>query len=224
MIDGGEGNDVVVGGSGNDLISGGSGDDVINGGDGVDTLNGDGGADTIAGEIGNDTLTGGAGNDSLTGDAGSDVISGGEGDDTLDGGPAPDQMDGGTGSNQCSYTPEDRVEPNCDSVAPTLVTTNAPTSVDTSLTSQVVTIDVTVIDDLSGTDSVFVWMLGPGGQDIQNGGATLISGDAMSGVYRMTLTMPRYSQNGNWRVEVQLRDSATNRRTVATAATIRVGT
>jgi hypothetical protein len=203
-IDAGEGKDLVYGSSGSDTIVGGQGNDEIWGGGG------------------NDLLKGGSGNDSVKGGAGEDVIEGGEGNDLIDGGENPDRLDGGPGVNECIYTPEDSVLPNCDSVAPVLVSASSPITVDTSGASQTVTVEATVSDDVAGTDSVFLWILGPGGQDIQNGGATLISGDAMSGTWSNSFTIPRYAQTGVWRVEAQLRDSAGNRRTISTATTITV--
>ena len=202
VLSGGEGNDVIYGGSGADEMSGSDGDDVIMGGDGADTL------------------VGGDGVDSLFGESGEDDLAGGEGNDALDGGAEPDDLDGGPGTNRCTYSNEDRVKPNCDSGPPVLVSAVAPGSVDASLSSQSVIVDAVVTDDVAGVSDVFIWVLGPDGQDIQNGNATLISGDAMSGTYRNTFTIPRYAQSGNWRVDVQLRDAAGNRRSVSSAATI----
>ena len=104
--------------------------------------------------------------------------------------------------------------------APVLLSATSPITVDTSGASQTVTVEATVSDDVAGTDSVFLWILGPGNQDIQNGGATLVAGDAMSGTWRNTFTVPRFAQTGTWRVEAQLRDSAGNRRTISTATNI----
>jgi hypothetical protein len=81
LIDGGDGNDVIIGGSGNDTLIGGNGND------------------RITGRGGNDILIGGAGNDTLNGSDGDDLIY--PGPDVLDakGRPAVNYVNGGKGNN-----------------------------------------------------------------------------------------------------------------------------
>ena len=59
MLNGGDGNDLLVGGSGNDLLIGGLGNDWLNGGDGSDSVTGGAGNDVYAfsGATGNQTDT-----------------------------------------------------------------------------------------------------------------------------------------------------------------------
>src|SRR5207249_4837014 len=78
IIDGGEGNDVILGGARDDALAGGAGDDTIFGG---------GGSDTVRGGNGNDYLSGGPGADQLFGDGGNDQLF------AVD--AAVDQIDGG---------------------------------------------------------------------------------------------------------------------------------
>ena len=207
--------DVICGLGGNDRITGAGGNDLIDGGAGNDTIHGGSGNDTIHGGSGNDTLNGGKGNDHLRGSSGNDY---------LDGGSNPDSLDGGTGENTCVFMAEDTVEPNCDSTAPTFSAVTAPETIDTSLESKVVTVTLTVADNLAGVDFVFITLSGPTGQLIQNGSATRISGDATSGRYRMLLTLPRYSQTGTWTINAELGDLAENRRQVQLSSITQTGT
>src|SRR5690606_10182557 len=94
VIDGGDGNNVIVGSFNAVLdfsnttliniaaINGSNGNDTIIGSNGDDTANGDNGNDILNGGAGNDTVDGGRGNDSITGGIGDDTLIGGRGDDT----------------------------------------------------------------------------------------------------------------------------------------------
>ena len=108
VLDGGDGNDVILGGvgddtilgrDGDDLLNGGVGNDTIFGGDGNDFLNGDAGADSINGNQGEDVIDGGLGNDILGGDTGTDTVSGGGDDDLIQGGGGDDRLDGDAGND-----------------------------------------------------------------------------------------------------------------------------
>ena len=77
LIDGGDGNDVIVGGEKNDLLFGGNGLDAIDGGDGADVLVGGAGLDALYGDDGNDILIGGTSADALAGGKGDDILIGG---------------------------------------------------------------------------------------------------------------------------------------------------
>ncbi|WP_313807401.1 cadherin domain-containing protein [Sphingobium sp.] len=115
LIQGGEGNDIIIGGAGkdnlqgdggNDIIFGWRGSDTISGGAGDDILYGDdlgyngiSGDDTLDGGSGDDTLDGGSGNDQLYGGRGKDKLSGGDGNDMLYGGAGDDSLAGGAGDD-----------------------------------------------------------------------------------------------------------------------------
>ncbi len=73
LLDGGDGNDVLIGGYK---------DDTLNGGNGNDTLYGGGGSDDLNGEEGDDTLNGCGNIDTTIGTDGSDSLDGGNGNDT----------------------------------------------------------------------------------------------------------------------------------------------
>jgi predicted extracellular nuclease len=111
VIDGTNGDDVIVALGGNDTINGGNGNDVICGDGGNDTLNGGNGIDLLFGGFGNDTLdgghdpdtlNGGSGIDSLTGGNGDDILGGGAGNDTLSGNHGVDSLTGGAGADSFS--------------------------------------------------------------------------------------------------------------------------
>ncbi|MBK9050752.1 MAG: ExeM/NucH family extracellular endonuclease [Chloroflexi bacterium] len=89
------GNDVIQGTNGNDVIVAMAGNDTIFGNNGHDVICGDGGNDTLRGNNGNDTLLGGAGNDVFHGDNGNDTLLGGAGNDVLHGDNGNDWLDGG---------------------------------------------------------------------------------------------------------------------------------
>jgi Ca2+-binding RTX toxin-like protein len=76
VVDGGNGNDVILGGSGDDVLRGGNGNDSLSGRDGDDSLSGNDGADFLSGGAGGDTLNGG-------GDGDNDRLNGGSGADTF---------------------------------------------------------------------------------------------------------------------------------------------
>ena len=107
-INGGAGNDSIRSGAGNDLVNGDEGDDTLNGDAGDDTLNGDEGADGLSGFSGDDllngnaeddTLFGGDGNDTLLAASGNDTAVGGNGVDILRGQGGTDVLVGGSGLN-----------------------------------------------------------------------------------------------------------------------------
>ena len=90
VLDGGDGDDIIIYGGGNDVVFGGDGDDLIDDGFGVGLENGDNqlfggdGNDTIADSAGFDIIFGGTGNDTiLTESGGGDLIFGDQGDDTF---------------------------------------------------------------------------------------------------------------------------------------------
>jgi len=98
-IDARGGNDVVAAGNGDDHIAAGDGDDIVFAGNGDDIVFGGAGNDTISGGAGNDRLYGDAGNDTLFGEAGDDMLFGGADADILDGGDGDDRLYGGNGDD-----------------------------------------------------------------------------------------------------------------------------
>ena len=178
--------------------------DIINGGNGNDTIYGSDGNDSITGDSGNDTVSGGAGNDTINGGDEDDVLIGDSGNDTIDGGNGVNKCSGGT-----NWWLEADVlnKDTCgDMNSPHLQSVVAPSSVDTSSGYVDVEVNITAVDDLSGISCVFVVLIGPNNQMIQNGCATRVSGDSMSGQFLATLRLPRYSQMGNWRIDVEKDD------------------
>lgn len=81
--------------------------------------------------------------------------------------------------------------------------TISPVSIETSTGAQSVTITCTITDGLAGFDHGSFYFVSPG--LIQNlsvgfNSAQLTSGDIYSGVYAITVTWPRYSNIGAWRL------------------------
>lgn len=100
-VDGKGGNDCIVGGAGSDKLVGGNGDDVILGGADSDSIEGNNDADKLYGEGASDSIKGGSGTDQLYGGDGSDSLKGDSGDDMLDGGAGSDSANGGTQTDTC---------------------------------------------------------------------------------------------------------------------------
>jgi Ca2+-binding RTX toxin-like protein len=86
LIEGTQGDDVILGTDGDDLIFGLAGNDVISGGTGNDCIFGGYGDDIISGDNGDDTIIGNSGHDILKGESGIDVIYSNSGSDVIDGG------------------------------------------------------------------------------------------------------------------------------------------
>ncbi|MSO59776.1 MAG: hypothetical protein EXQ63_05575, partial [Ilumatobacteraceae bacterium] len=89
-----------------------------------------------------------------------------------------------------------------DVTAPVLVSTTATSPIDTSSSSQLVTIDMNITDDLSGVKSVSIYLNGPLGQIIETGNATKVSGTALNGMYQLKVTAPKKSPQGDLVIEV----------------------
>lgn len=106
-IKGFAGNDTIFGGAGNDWIEGGTGNDILFGEDDDDTLLGGTGNDILRGGTGNDNLQGGSQSDTLYGEDGDDVMDGGSDVDTLWGGDGNDTMYGGSGGASDTLHGED---------------------------------------------------------------------------------------------------------------------
>ena len=102
LVNGTDGDDVIVGTSGDDIIRAGAGNDIVCAGRGADTVLGSTGDDVILGENGVDDLIGGPGADEIQGGPGADLLRGGRGADTLDGGAGADELIGGQGLDTVS--------------------------------------------------------------------------------------------------------------------------
>ena len=108
-----------------------------------------------------------------------------------------------------------------DVTAPVLVSTTATSPIDTSSSSQLVTIDMNITDDLSGVKSVLIYLNGPLGQIIETGNATKVSGTALNGMYQLKVTAPKKSPQGDLVIEVVVWDSAGNMLRAGKAATVK---
>jgi Ca2+-binding RTX toxin-like protein len=100
-----------------------------------------------------------------------------------------------------------------DSLAPQLADFSlAPTSIDTSSSSQVLTFAIQAVDGLAGVDPTdsSVSIASPDGLPKGSDQLTLISGDANSGTYEATITVPRLAAQGTWTVSLVLADAADN--------------
>ncbi|MEO1199209.1 MAG: calcium-binding protein [Pseudomonadota bacterium] len=83
LIDGGDGDDLIIGGKGNDELRGNEGNDEILGGRGEDIIVGGSQGDDISGGSGDDELLGGNGQDRISGNVGNDRVIGGSANDRL---------------------------------------------------------------------------------------------------------------------------------------------
>ena len=110
-----------------------------------------------------------------------------------------------------------------DTASPTVVSIiSAPSSVDTSASAQVVTVQAHVTDDLAGTSCVFITLSGPSNQLIQAGCAPRVSGTDLDGTYERGLTLPRYAQQGTWRINIETGDNASNQQQHNNLGTLQV--
>ena len=103
-----------------------------------------------------------------------------------------------------------------DTVAPQLGSIDiAPDPVDVSAAGQSITLSVAITDDDSGLNHADLYLYNQAGHYITSGSvraAQRISGTALDGVYSVSLTVPRYSVPGTWRVDVYLTDTVGNNR------------
>lgn len=96
--------------------------------------------------------------------------------------------------------------------------TFAPDSIDVSDSDQVVTLDLRVTDDVAGLDSSgfpnqytgSLWSPSAGRYLIATAYFVQASGSSLDGTWRLTWTLPQYSEAGTWRMYVSLRDRAGN--------------
>jgi hypothetical protein len=214
-IYGGAGNDVIDAGKGNDIARGNDGNDDLGGGAGNDSLYGNRGNDTIDGKGGNDTVNGGAGDDDIVGGAGTDRITGGSGSDGFDDDPNDRLIDkeddqghqgdhhgegggweGNNGHDGCLTCGDDH--------APVAVSSSiAPPTIDTSLQARSVTVNVHATDVGAGVMSMAMLLRSESGESTLIGGATTpTSGTANDGTWTFFILFPRYSERGEWHVEL----------------------
>ncbi|MEM7620012.1 MAG: calcium-binding protein [Pseudomonadota bacterium] len=99
QIYGGNGNDRIIGNGGNDSLYGEAGEDDITGSSGDDMIDGGADNDYLEGSSGNDTIYGGLGDDQLYGQADDDTLWGGQGNDTLNGDIGADTLHGDSGDD-----------------------------------------------------------------------------------------------------------------------------
>ena len=104
-----------------------------------------------------------------------------------------------------------------DTTAPVVASaTFAPESLDVSNSDQVVTLDVRITDDVAGLDSGgstytgSLWSPSTRRYLIATSHFVQTSGSALDGTWRLTWTIPRYSEAGTWRMYLDLRDRAGN--------------
>ena len=74
VLNGGDGNDVLVAGSGQTIMDGGAGNDTLIGSPEADTIVGGDGNDIIDARAGDDLIVGGLGDDRITGGSGRDIL------------------------------------------------------------------------------------------------------------------------------------------------------
>jgi hypothetical protein len=107
-----------------------------------------------------------------------------------------------------------------DENAPHVVSvTISPSSIDTSASAATVTVTVHAVDDLSGLAingfaepwmQYGVYFLSPSQQMVE-GKLRFVSGTERDAIFEATMTVPRYSEQGTWRLnQVSVRDNALN--------------
>lgn len=115
---GGRGHDTIRAGAGNDQIDAGNGWDFINAGDGNDTIDAGNGSDTIYAGNGDDVISAGNGwdfisagngNDTIDAGNGQDIIYAGAGNDIIDGGRGHDYINAGSGNDTVVYDENDTI-------------------------------------------------------------------------------------------------------------------
>jgi hypothetical protein len=93
-----------------------------------------------------------------------------------------------------------------------------PNPIDVTAGARTLTIEMRVTDNLSGASSVFGSVTSPLNRQQISFFATLFSGTFQNGVWRGTVEIPRYSDAGDWTMEVGLWDAVTNRVSLNAAA------
>ena len=94
-----------------------------------------------------------------------------------------------------------------------------PSTVDTSAAAKNLNFTLHLSDDLAGVDTAAsrVIVHGPGGDPTFESPLTLVSGGPTGGDYTAQITLPRYSEQGAWTIELLLVDQAGNAVTLTDA-------
>jgi hypothetical protein len=88
----------------------------------------------------------------------------------------------------------------------------SPAAIDVSTGAQSINVIVKATDDLSGIVSSRVEFKSPSGEQRKWAYLALVDGDALSGTWEGTITVPQYSEAGTWKVHyVRLGDAVRNR-------------
>jgi len=88
-----------------------------------------------------------------------------------------------------------------------------PKAVDTSTSSQEITLTARFTDDRSGVRSSEVQFLSPSENQYVGGWINLISGSELDGIYEMTMAVPKYSERGTWKLSfLTIVDNVGNRK------------
>src|SRR5436190_19997424 len=107
--------------------------------------------------------------------------------------------------------------------------TLAPGTVEVTNSSQIVTLQLHLQDDLSGIDStsgnrVGVTLASPSGNQVVSGLSQPQGGVILDGVFQVPVSIPRYAEPGSWRItSVRLRDNAGNALVLDNAALVAAG-
>lgn len=130
------------------------------------------------------------------------------------------------------FSSELQVTSNPDTTPPSIVSATAtPAAIDVSGGDQAVTIDMRIIDDVSGVDfdgSPYYYVAYIGSPNLEQQYAISyrefeqISGSAVDQVRRIVWTMPQHSAPGTWTLQMALIDNAGNQAWSADAATFDV--
>ncbi|HET7735213.1 MAG TPA: calcium-binding protein [Nocardioidaceae bacterium] len=209
------GNDRIRARAGDDLVDGGPGRDRILGGAGVDRVLGGAGADELLGGNGRDRISAGRGRDLVKGGDGADVLEGGSegdeldgngGDDELVGGPGADDVDGGLGDNLCIVDAEDEsIRCRYDEQPPAYAeVTVEPGVADVTLEDATLTVRARLTDD-TGLRHVTGW-LHAGETWISLDWFEQVSGTDRDGLWKASVTLPRYSPAGSYALRLHVVD------------------
>src|SRR3989441_9713478 len=104
-----------------------------------------------------------------------------------------------------------------------------PGNVEVTNSSQIVTLQLHLQDDLSGIDStsanrVGVTLTSASGNQVVSNLSQLQGGVILDGVFQVPVTIPRYAEPGMWRItSVRLRDNVGNSLSLDNAALIAAG-
>src|SRR2546428_10728851 len=104
-----------------------------------------------------------------------------------------------------------------------------PGSVNVTNSSQIVTLQLHLLDDLSGIDStsanrVGVTLTSASGNQVVSGLSQTQGGVILDGVFQVPVTIPRYAEPGLWRItSVRLRDNGGNSLSLDNATLVAAG-